>query len=157
MTHFNTLPKPGASPLPAGAGADAGHFSPSRWVKTRFSGTDKYELTVLEKTENKQETAPGFAYAKLSLMGSGAVLATFPTMGMVSGTIKNLLGTTALELSVPLILPASIFGHDIEIAAGPHPIVFVLESWVVLFRPKVPGTPPPTPTPAGRGDTPRLG
>jgi len=128
MTSLNTLPKHPAKHAPA---------PPSRWVKTRFSGTEKYELTVLGKAKMEKEATHGFAYAKLSLMESGAVLATFPTMGMVSGTIKNLLGATCFELSAPLKLPASIFGHDIEIAAGQHPIVFVLDSWVVLFRPRL--------------------
>ena len=69
-------------------------------------------------------------------MESGAVLASFPIMGMVSGTLQRMLGATWFELATPFKLPAFVFGHDIEIPAGRHPIVFVLENWVVLFRPQ---------------------
>ncbi len=113
---------------------------PTTWVKTRLEGADKYSLTVMEKTKLPQQSNPGesagCAYAKLSLMESGAVMASFPVMGMVSGTIRSLLGAAWFELASPLKLPAFVFGHDIEIPAGRHPIVFVLESWVVLFRPQ---------------------
>jgi hypothetical protein len=69
-------------------------------------------------------------------MESGAVMASFPVMGMVSGTIRSMLGSAWFELADPLLLPEFVFGHDIEIPSGRHPIVFVLESWVVLFRPQ---------------------
>lgn len=113
---------------------------PTAWVKTRLEGADKYSLTVMEKTKHPQQTnsrgSAGYAYAELSLMESGAVMASFPVMGMVSGTIRSMLGAAWFELASPLKLPAFVFGHDIEIPAGRHPIVFVLESWVVLFRPQ---------------------
>ena len=113
---------------------------PTVWVKTRLEGADQYSLTVMEKTKPKtprtSNVSAGCAYAKLSLMESGAVMASFPVMGMVSGTIRSMLGSAWFELATPLQLPASIFGHDIEIPVGRHPLVFVLESWVVLFRPQ---------------------
>lgn len=113
---------------------------PSAWVKTHLEGADQYSLTILEKTKSSNNTLPrgsaGCAYAKLSLMESGAVMASFPVMGMVSGTLQRMLGATWFELATPLKLPAFVFGHDIEIPAGRHPIVFVLENWVVLFRPQ---------------------
>ncbi|MFN0213642.1 MAG: hypothetical protein ACKVT2_05250 [Saprospiraceae bacterium] len=131
MTQFNT---------PVLAGQSKMQTQPSAWVKTRLEGTNKYSLTILEKTRSpspgNSTPSAGCAFAKLSLMESGAVMASFPVMGMVSGTIRSMLGTTSFELAFPLKLPAFIFGHDIEIPAGQHPIVFVLESWVVLFKPK---------------------
>jgi hypothetical protein len=112
---------------------------PGIWVKTRLEGADTYCLTIMERTRPLQPSAPGAtancAYAKLSLLESGAVMASFPIMGMVSGTIRSMLGAAWFELAAPLKLPAFVFGYDIEIPAGRHPIVFVLESWVVLFRP----------------------
>ncbi len=131
MTRFDT---------PTLTGQNKTQTPPSAWVKTRLEGTEKYSLTVMEKTKLPQNAQPretaGCAYAKLSLMESGAVMASFPVMGMVSGTIRSMLGATWFELASPLNLPAFVFGHDIEIPAGRHPIVFVLESWVVLFRPQ---------------------
>jgi len=131
MTHFDTQPLTGQNKL---------QTPPSTWVKTRFEGNDKYNLTIMGKTKLLQQAKPlesaGCAFAKLSLMESGAVMASFPVMGMVSGTIRSLLGATSFELGSPLKLPAFVFGYDIEIPAGRHPIVFVLESWVVLFRPQ---------------------
>lgn len=130
MTRLNTLTStdPNKTQTP-----------PSVWVKTKLEGADAYSLTVLSKTKNSiQGSSLGCAYAKLSLMESGAVMASFPVMGMVSGTIRSMLGATWFELAVPLELPAFVFGYDIEIPAGRHPLVFVLESWVVLFRPLQP-------------------
>ena len=131
MTRFDT---------PAQTGQNKIQTSPGAWVKTRLEGAGKYSLTIMEKTNQPQQTgikrAAGCAFAKLSLMESGAVMASFPVMGMVSGTIRSLLGASWFELASPLKLPAFVFGHDIEIPAGRHPIVFVLESWVVLFRPQ---------------------
>ena len=131
MTHFIT---------PVLIGQNKTQTPPSTWVKTRLEGTDKYSLTVLAKSGSPRKTntgeTAGCAYAKLSLMESGAVMASFPVMGMVSGTIRNMLGSTWFDLALPLKLPEFVFGHDIEIPAGRHPIVFVLESWVVLFRPQ---------------------
>jgi len=131
MTHFNT---------PALTGQNKTQTPPTVWVKTTLEGADKYSLTIMEKSRQAQQTHPsaaaGCAYAKLSLMESGAIMASFPVMGMVSGTIRSMLGAAWFELASPLNLPEFVFGHDIEIPAGRHPIVFVLESWVVLFRPQ---------------------
>lgn len=127
MTRFNTPSTPSLNKT---------QTPPTVWVKTRLEGADTYCLTVMEKSKKSvQGASSGCAYAKLSLMESGAVMASFPVMGMVSGTIRSMLGATWFELAVPLELPAFVFGFDIEIPAGRHPLVFVLESWVVLFRP----------------------
>lgn len=131
MTRFDTQPLTGQNKM---------QTPPSAWVKTQLEGAGKYSLTIMEKTKMVQHPHPrepaGCAFAKLSLMESGAVMASFPVMGMVSGTIRSLLGATWFELESPLKLPAFVFGYDIEIPSGRHPIVFVLESWVVLFRPQ---------------------
>jgi hypothetical protein len=128
MTRFDT---------PALTGPIKTQTTPAVWVKTRLEGADQYSLTILEKTRQTQHKSPdaGCAYAKLSLMQSGAIMASFPVMGMVSGTLRSMLGSAWFELASPLKLPAFLFGQDMEIPAGRHPIVFVLESWVVLFRP----------------------
>lgn len=113
---------------------------PAVWVKTSMESGDKYSLTIMEKTRQPQAKIPGAsagcAYAKLSLMESGAVMASFPVMSMASGAIRSMLGVAWFELAAPFQLPAFVFGYDIEIPAGRHPIVFILESWVVLFRPQ---------------------
>lgn len=131
MTRFDTPPLTGQNRIQP---------QPTAWVKTRLEGADKYSLTIMEKSKLPRNDHPaasaGCAYARLSLMESGAVMASFPVMGMVSGTIRSLLGAAWFELATPLKLPAFVFGHDIEIPAGRHPIVFILESWVVMFRPQ---------------------
>ena len=113
---------------------------PTVWVKTSLEGKDKYHLNILERSgpakKNGGHPAAGRAYARLSLMESGAVMATFPVMGMVTGTIRHLLGSTTFELATPFQIPEHLFGVAIEIPAGRHPLVFVLENWVVLFRPE---------------------
>lgn len=114
---------------------------PTVWVKALLEGEDQYRLSILEKTGSAQKArtppATGCAYARLSLMESGAIMATFPLMGMVSGAIRQLLGTTSFDLAEPFQIPASCFGVGIDIPAGKHPLVFVLENWVVLFRPEI--------------------
>ncbi len=112
---------------------------PGAWVKTHLESANTYSLKIVEKTKQRQQVNPnpslGCAYGKLSLLESGAIMASFPVMGMASCTIRNMLGATWFELATPLILPAFVFGHDMEIPAGRHPIVFVLENWMVLFAP----------------------
>jgi hypothetical protein len=128
MTRFNipTIPQTPKTPS-----------VPSTWVRTSVEGTERYSLTIMEKTRPpKGPDRPCCAYAQLSLMESGAIMATFPVMGMVSDTIRSMLGAAWFELATPLQLPAFVFGQDIEIPAGRHPIVFALESWIILFRPQ---------------------
>lgn len=132
MTRFDTsatFSKPRPTEIP-----------PSVWVRTQLEGSDAYSLTIMKRTKRAQANKPSnnsnCAYAKLLLMESGAILATFPVMGMVSNTIGRMLGANWFELAVPLSLPDFVFGYHIEIPAGRHPLVFVLESWVVLFRPE---------------------
>jgi hypothetical protein len=105
------------------------------WVRTRLEGTDTYSLTVLNRKTPNAERVGVCAYAKLTMLDSGAIMAFFPLNAMVSKQAKMLLGATWFELATPLLLPDFVFGFDIEIPAGRHPLVFVLESWVVLFRP----------------------
>jgi hypothetical protein len=128
MTRFkDTLPP---------SGAKQKQTAPSRWVKTLISGSDKCQMTLLGQGDTRPPQDGGVAYVKLSLMDSGAVMASFPVMGMASGAFKALYGAQWIDLDTPLILPAPVLGQEISIAAGQHPLVFVLENWVVLFRPE---------------------
>ncbi|MDX1910430.1 MAG: hypothetical protein SFV22_03035 [Saprospiraceae bacterium] len=130
MSHFNIH----RSPLKC---TDAP--LPTAWVKAHLTGEDKYNLTVLAPSVLSPKTPKiktgACAYARLSLMESGAVMAFFPVNSMVSDTIRRMFGATWFELEQPLILPAYVFGRDIEITAGRHPLAYVLENWVVMFRP----------------------
>ncbi|MBN8679761.1 MAG: hypothetical protein J0M29_16155 [Chitinophagales bacterium] len=108
------------------------------WVRTQLEGAERYTLRVLERSGGNFPDLPEgatCAYAKLTLLDSGAIMAFFPITAMVSAQAKLLLGATWLELATPLVLPDFVFGFDMEIPAGRHPLVFILESWVVLFRP----------------------
>ena len=129
MTRLHTPPT---------IGQNKKQVTPSIWVRTHLEeeGSDKYHLSILEKKRHTRAShTEGCAFAKLILMESGAIMASFPVMGMVSGTIRSMLGAAWFELATPFEMPAALFGHEIEIPAGRYPLVFVLESWVVLFRP----------------------
>lgn len=135
MTHF----KDSALQLPRRLWAKQQRPLPSRWVKTLINGSGKCQMTllcILDKGETCPSQYGSIAYAKLSLMNSGAVMASFPFMGMTSGVFKALYGAQWLALDAPLLLSAHVLGREIWIAEGRHPLVFVLENWVVLFRPK---------------------
>lgn len=73
------------------------------------------------------------AYAKFSLMGSGAVLAVFEE----HGALGERLGEIWFEMKAPAQLPACLLGHEIEIAAGLHPMARVMGKLIVLFRPTI--------------------
>ncbi|MBX2893496.1 MAG: hypothetical protein KF734_21460 [Saprospiraceae bacterium] len=76
-----------------------------------------------------------FSEAKISILESGAIMASFPKKSISHDMITCMMGTTWINVAAPLTLPAKIFGHVIEIADGYHPAVPVLTNWVVLFRP----------------------
>lgn len=122
---------------PPSEGAKQKQTAPSRWIKTLIGGSEKPQLALLGKDEKPLPEQGRVAYAKISLMDSGAVMASFPLMGMASGAFKALYGARWLVIEKPIALPASVFGREISIAAGEHPLVFVLENWIVLFRPEV--------------------
>ncbi|MBL7809792.1 MAG: hypothetical protein JNN28_18365 [Saprospiraceae bacterium] len=126
---------------PVAAGKHIRKTRGSVWVRTRMEGTDLYTLTVLDRKSigilESTSEASICAYAKLTILDSGAIMAFFPLSAMVSVQAKLLMGATWFELAEPLVLPAFVFGFDIEIPAGRHPLVFILESWVVLFRPNI--------------------
>jgi hypothetical protein len=107
------------------------------WVRTRQEGADSYSVAVLGREQNPPEDnhSATCAYARLIMLDNGAVMAFFPLSAMVSTQAKALMGATSFELATPFVIPAFVFGFDIEIPAGRHPLVFILESWVVLFRP----------------------
>jgi len=109
------------------------------WVKTRISGTEEYRLEMIE-TASANNMNAGWGKgaevcAKLSLLESGAVLASFPLLGKMPGTIQPDLFTTWFLLDAPALVPAGIFGWEIEIAAGRHLMASSLGSWVVFFKP----------------------
>ena len=118
------------------------HKPGSVWVRTQLEGNESYSVKVLERKHKPSGEAAGrsviCAYAKLIMLDNGAVMAIFPLTAMVSSQAKALMGATWFELATPLVVPAFVFGFDLIIPAGRHPLVFVLESWVVLFRPVIP-------------------
>ncbi len=115
------------------------------WIRTKVKGTERYRLEVIDEAsaidmnagwrnrELVQNTA--FAYAKLSLLESGAVLASFPLLGIMPGSIQADPFTVWFELDAPATVPDGIFGREIEIAAGRHLMAPSLGSWVVFFKP----------------------
>lgn len=117
----------------------------TRWVKTAMDSTEGYKLEVLEEPSAHYLNAgcwnrelvrsAGIAYAKLSLLESGAVLASFPFLSAMPGVIQADPYTVWFVLDAPALVPAGIFGKEIEIAAGRHIMAPSLGNWVVFFRP----------------------
>jgi hypothetical protein len=115
------------------------------WIRTSVKGTERYRLEVIEEASaidmnagrRNRELVPetGFAYAKLSLLESGAVLASFPLLGKMPGVIQSDPYTVWFVLDAPALVPDGIFGREIEIAAGRHLMTSSLGSWVVFFKP----------------------
>ncbi len=109
------------------------------WTKTRVSGTEEYRLEMIA-TASANNIHAGWGKgagvcAKLSLLESGAVLASFPLLGKMPGIIQPDPFTTWFMLDAPALVPCCIFGWDIEIAAGRHLMASSLGSWVVFFKP----------------------
>jgi hypothetical protein len=130
MSHFNLQPNPlkrTEAPMP------------TAWAKVFSTEDNKYNLRILGpealSPAPEQHKSSVCAYARLSLMESGAVMAFFSVNSMVSDTLRRMFGAIWFELEQPLVLPACVFGREIEIMAGQHPLAYVLENWVVLFRP----------------------
>ena len=121
------------------------------WIKTLEKGTERYILEVMEEASATDMNAgwrnrglvqsTSFAYAKLSLLESGAVLASFPLLGMMPGAIKVDPFTVWFVLDVPAIVPDGIFGQEIEIDAGRHLMTSSMGSWIVFFKPKTKNKP----------------
>ncbi len=110
------------------------------WIKTRVAGAEEYRLE-LAKTHLDIGMNAGWgqeARAKTTLLESGAVLASFPLLGKLPGSIQPDPFTTWFELDAPALLPAGIFGREIEIAAGKHLMAPSLGNWVVFFKPNNP-------------------
>lgn len=115
------------------------------WIRTSVKGTERYRLEMIEEASaidmnagwRNRELVPseGFAYAKLSLLESGAVLASFPLLGKIPGAIQADPYTVWFVLDAPATVPDGIFGREIEIAAGRHLMTASLGSWVVFFKP----------------------
>jgi hypothetical protein len=122
------------------------------WKKNHLEEAEIYTLEYLEDALEfdmnaglwKRESAlkNSNAYAKLSLLESGAVLASFPLMGCLPGVIQADPYTVWFVLDAPAIVPAGVFGKEIRIAAGRHLMTNSLGQWVVFFRPS-----PQLPTP----------
>ena len=116
------------------------------WVKTTISGAEGYRLEQIEEASainmnagwgNREPVQTrGLIYAKLSLLESGALLASFPLLGTIPGSIQTNPYTVWFVLDAPAIVPAGIFGREIEISAGKHLMASSLGTWVVFFRPR---------------------
>jgi hypothetical protein len=107
------------------------------WIKTQISGLEAYRLeTVQSLSANNLNAGSGqVVSAKTSLLESGAVLASFPLLGKLPGSIQPDPFTTWFELDAPALLPEGIFGLEIEIGAGRHLLASSLGTWVVFFKP----------------------
>jgi hypothetical protein len=115
------------------------------WIKTRMDNAEMYKLELIDDApaidmnaglrNRGLVPAPGLAYAKLSLLESGAVLASFPLLGKMPGNIQADPFTVWFVLDAPAILPANVFGREILFASGRHLMTTSLGNWVVFFRP----------------------
>lgn len=115
---------------------DGGLTSNNRqWRPFFSSNASTNERNATKRGEVEQCIIRWFSEAKISILESGAIMASFPKKSISRDMISCMMGTTWINVAVPLTLPADIFGHVIEIADGYHPAVPVLTNWVVLFRP----------------------
>lgn len=115
------------------------------WVKTSLNGQPVYQLqevgavwasgTNAGLRDRELVQTKGFASAKLALLESGAVLASFPLLGALPGSIESDPFTVWFLLDAPVLVPTGIFGQEIWIEAGRHLMAFSLGSWVVFFKP----------------------
>lgn len=115
------------------------------WIKTTVKGSERYRLEMIDEASaigrcsGRRNREPvqntDYARAKISLLESGAVLASFPLLGVMPGSIQTDPFTVWFELDAPATLPDAIFGQKIEIPAGRHLMAPSLGSWIVFFKP----------------------
>lgn len=113
------------------------------WVKTQIAGRERYELESIEHItggnaglRNRRSTpSESLAYGKLTLLESGAVLASFPLLGTLPGQVQLDPFSVWFHLDAPAWLPACILGKELEIPAGRHLMTQAIDSWMVFFKP----------------------
>lgn len=119
----------------------------THWVK---SGNEPDANYCIVPTPVRQ-AAPGYAgrrnrkpeltedtvKARITMLESGAVLASFPLLSRLPGSIMPDAFTTWFVLDAPALLSAGVFGREVRIHAGRHLMAPAPGSWVVLFKPAV--------------------
>jgi hypothetical protein len=115
------------------------------WVRLRTNNSEIYRLEGVDVLQVLQENDHAAAlssvipevhpYATLTLLESGALLASFPLLGKLPGSIQADKFTVWFNLDIPAQLPAYVLGSDIEIAAGKYLMTQSLNAWVVFFKP----------------------
>jgi hypothetical protein len=115
------------------------------WVKIHFNNADIYSLegvdalpVLKEKEQSILNTAAipeNIPYATLTLLESGAILATFPLLSKLPGSIQADKFTVWFNLDAPAHLPANVLGSALEIAAGKYLMTQSVNEWIVFFKP----------------------
>lgn len=112
------------------------------WVKTCLNGDHAYLLKsaptafkIAGRRKWEPDSSEGAFSATLSLLESGAILASFPLRGPLPGKIEPDPFSVWFFLDAPAIIAAGVFGREIRIAAGRHLMASCLGTWIVFFRP----------------------
>lgn len=120
----------------------------TRWFKSGSDADANYRIMPLLSSQldvsgyaglrkREPELQDNAVKARITILESGAVLASFPLLGALPGHIKPDAFTTWFELDAPAILPEGIFGKEVRIQAGLHLMAPAPGSWVVLFKPQL--------------------
>jgi hypothetical protein len=115
------------------------------WGKAKLNGNEIYNLEFVEDAlVNEMNTGPrnrwpvrtgAIAFAKLALLESGAVLASFPLLGKLPGIVSPDPYSVWFQLDLPTLIPAGIFGQEIRIDPGRYLMASSMGSWLVFFKP----------------------
>lgn len=116
------------------------------WTRVRDDYGERYQLEPahnLLKTDTSQPPRgiEGPVWTKhtvlscITLLESGAILASFPLNGHLPGQIRPDTFSVWFHLDAPLHIQAGVFGKFIRIESGRHLMAQSLDSWMVYFKP----------------------
>lgn len=117
----------------------------TRWIKSGdgdgyriMPASAKHALPGYAGLRNREpELQETVVTSRITILESGAVLASFPLLGALPGAIMPDAFTTWFQLDFPALLPQGIFGKEVRINAGRHLMAPAPGSWVVLFKPLI--------------------
>ncbi|MBL7826845.1 MAG: hypothetical protein JNJ57_09460 [Saprospiraceae bacterium] len=112
----------------------------TRWFRLNNGQTCMYLIEPIEvefagwrnRELSEQQTT---AEVRMTLLESGALLASFPFQSKLPGSLLTDPFTVWFQLDAPAIIPEGLLGKAINIAAGKHLTTQSLDSWMVFFRP----------------------
>ena len=117
----------------------------AHWIKIREGLEEKYRLEAWLPDQQLighagwrnggSERPDKPAHARIALLDSGALLASFPLLGALPGKIQPDAFTVWFMLDAPIWAPAGLFGKEITIPSGRHLMAQALDAWLVFFRP----------------------